>query len=289
MTDPTVDIIIPVHNAPHLTEMCLNSVARTRDPVKHRIILIDDGSDTETQSILEFFTEEHQNTVLSRNLEAQGFTKAANKGLRESSGQMAIILNSDTEVPKNWIQKLARTLFGTNGVGIVGPLSNAASYQSIPRVEPNSQERIHRQTVINELPPGMTMADVNGLLESIDWGHPIRVPLVHGFCFAVRREVMADIGYFDEITFPRGYGEENDYCFRATDAGWGLAISPDTYIWHKKSGSYSPETRADLTAASRDALISRYGKKRLDTASQSLFATSKFLRSEIGKFSHGNK
>lgn len=286
MTDPPVDIIIPVHNAPHLTEMCLSSVARTRDPAKHRVILIDDGSDTETQSILERFAEEHQNTVLSKNLEAQGFTKAANKGLRESSGQIAIILNSDTEVPTNWIQKIARTLLGTPGVGIVGPLSNAASYQSIPRVEPNARERIHRQTVINELPPVTTMADVNVRLESIDWAHPIRVPLIHGFCFAVRSEVTAEIGYFDDVNFPRGYGEETDFCFRATDAGWGLAIAPDTYVWHKKSGSYSLGTRAELVKRARHALISKYGKKRTETATESLRSTSTYLCSKIGALSN---
>lgn len=283
MTSPTVDIIVPVHNAPHLTTLCLDSVIRTRDPDNHRIILVDDGSGSETREVLEKFLSNNQNTVLNRNRESQGFTKAANSGLREVKGEMAVILNSDTQVPPMWIEKIAKTLFGTPGVGIAGPLSNAASYQSIPRTEPHATERLHRQTVINQLPPGMNIGDVNRFLELIRWDHPIRVPLIHGFCFAVQREVINEIGFFDEINFPRGFGEENDYCFRAADAGWGLAISPDTYVWHEKTGSYSQNTRAELVTNARHALISKYGKKRIETATRSLRSTSEYLRSRIGE------
>jgi len=281
MTNLTVDIIVPIHNAPHLTNLCLNSVAPTLQPGKHRLILVNDGSDRETTEILDTFAENHQNTVLLQNLSAQGFTKSANKGLRESFAQMTILLNSDTQVSPGWIEKLAATLFGTTGVGITGPLSNAASYQSIPRTEPTVDERLHRQTVRNELPPGMDIESVNRFLESIDWENPIRVPLIHGFCFAVRSEVISEIGYFDEINFPRGYGEENDFCIRASDAGWSLAITPNTYVWHEKTGSYESSERYSLISNAKGALIEKHGKVRLQNTQAAMRNTAVMISKKL--------
>lgn len=63
--------------------------------------------------------------------------------------------------------------------------------------------------------------------------------LVHGFCFGLIREVMNRVGLFYEDSFPNGYGEENDYCFRAADAGFSLVIATHTY--------FTPSQRATPT------------------------------------------
>ena len=267
---PTVDIVIPVHNALDLVTKCVNSLLRHRNQRIHRIILVDDGAGTETADYLASIAKTTTHCTLLRSDSATGFTKAANRGLRESTADMVIVLNSDTEVPSRWVEKIAEVMFNTPGVGIVGPLSNAASYQSIPRQQPNEKERLAGQTPINELPLGMTLEDVNRWLEQNMDPTPVRVPLVHGFCFAIRREAVNDVGVFDEEAFPQGFGEEDDYCIRAVDAGWSLAIATNTYVWHEKSGSYSPDRRRKLVARSREEILRRHGIERRKNALDSL-------------------
>ena len=274
---PTVDIVIPVHNALDLVTKCVNSLLRHRNQRIHRIILVDDGSGTETADYLASIAKTTTHCTLLRSDSATGFTKAANRGLRESTADMVIVLNSDTEVPSRWVEKIAEVMFNTPGVGIVGPLSNAASYQSIPRQQPNEKERLAGQTPINELPSGMTLEDVNRWLEQNMDPTPVRVPLVHGFCFAIRREVINDVGVFDEEAFPQGFGEEDDYCIRAVDAGWSLAIATNTYVWHEKSGSYTSETRRALVASGREVFLARHGHQRRTNALAALRAQGEQL------------
>src|SRR5690606_14682535 len=92
------------------------------------------------------------------------------------------------------------------------------------------------------------------------------VPLVHGFCFGVTRDVINKIGLFDEENFPKGYGEENDYCFRATDAGFQLVIATHTYVFHAKSKSYTDDERIPLMNAASATLCRLHGVHRVRRA-----------------------
>jgi GT2 family glycosyltransferase len=186
--------------------------------------------------------------------------------MRLSTAGFVILLNSDTVVTQSWAEKLADVAYGLPGVGIVGPLSNAASHQSIPEHRSSAT-----QTAVNVLPQGWSPEDVNRLCErwTIVDVLPL-VPLIHGFCFGVRRDVIEAIGLFDEERFPRGYGEENDYCFRAADSGFGLAVASHTYVFHAKSRSYDARDRVALMRAGSASLKQMYGNRRVDSAVRSM-------------------
>ena len=265
-----VDIIIPVFNSWDLVKTCIDSVLATRQSDRHKIILINDCSDKEVLSQLTNSYAKVPNFTITSNEINLGFTKSANLGLKASSAPMVIILNSDTVVSGGWIEKLERQLFSSPEIGIVGPLSNAASYQSIPRTEANEIEIQSLQTPVNEIVSGFTIEELNSYLEQKAPSHKFRVPLVHGFCFVVRREVIVDIGIFDDISFPSGYGEENDYCIRAVDSGWSLAWALDTYIFHEKSGSYNLDKRRSLVESGSKVLKEKHGSDRMKNIVMSL-------------------
>ena len=272
-----VDVVVPIHNAWDLARDSLQSVVQAREESKHKIIIVDDGSSKPVAQLLEKFCKSTANVELIRNGVAGGFCKAANQGLRASTSPVVIVLNSDTLVAGNWITKLSNTIMGVPGVGIAGPLSNAASHQSIPRNKANEREMATGQTPINKLPSGLSLEELNNILETRKPSTPFRVPLIHGFCFAIRREVLDSVGYFDEESFPMGYGEENDYCVRAVDAGWSLAISLDTYVWHHKTGSYSPEQRQELVKSGGEQFLRKHGQRRLENILESLRESGQIL------------
>lgn len=258
----TVDVLVPVHDAPVETAQCLESVLATRDPMRHRLVLIDDGSGAETAELLAGVAAREPNVLLLRSEVATGFCRAANRGLRASQAELVILLNSDTVVTGEWIGKLADAVFRPVGVGIAGPMSNAASYQSWPEASPGARERLINQTVINELPPGMSVADVDVMFEGSAPLIPVRVSAVHGFCMAIRREVLSTVGFFDEEGFADGFGEEVDYCLRAVDAGWSLVWATNTYVYHHKSASYGEARRAILARQGRNIIIQKHGELR---------------------------
>lgn len=261
--DRTIDVIVCVHNALEEVKKCLDSIVQHRNGKSQKLIIVDDGSDTPTSQYLKSFQKKHTAwTTLLRNEQAGGYTKAANKGLKASGGEFAILLNSDTIATNYWAEKMADAAFSNHSIGIVGPMSSAASHQSIPDHRNASQ-----QTAINGLPKGLTPQDMNSYCEQWASADLIpRVPLVHGFCFGIKRVVIDAIGYFDEVNFPRGYGEENDYCFRAADAGFGLVVATHTYIFHAKSKSYKSPERVKLMEAGGAALRKKHGQRRIARA-----------------------
>ena len=70
--------------------------------------------------------------------------------------------------------------------------------------------------------------------------------------------------------FPNGYGEENDYCFRAVDAGFSLVVATHTYVFHAKSRSYPDWERLVLVKAGGEALRRLHGPDRVDRAVRSM-------------------
>jgi GT2 family glycosyltransferase/glycosyltransferase involved in cell wall biosynthesis/SAM-dependent methyltransferase len=265
ISEATLDIVICVHNALEDVERCLESVDRHRGEA-HGIIIVDDGSGSETRDFLSSFSAKRTDYVrLFRNDVSTGYTKAANTGVGLSSADTIILLNSDTVVTAKWAEKLQAALHSAPGIGIAGPMSNAASYQSVPSVASTS-----RQTALNLLPEGWGPDEMNALCERHSTLPLPNVPLVHGFCFAIKREAWASVGPFDEDAFPRGFGEENDFCLKAANAGFGMVIATNTFVYHSKSKSYGEEQRHELAEASQEVLYARYGRDRITDVSRLL-------------------
>ena len=258
-----VEIVVCVHNALADVQRCLESVLRhTAQP--YRLILADDGSDPPTRDFLAAFASQQPLATLLRRDEATGYTFAANRGLGHSTAPFVVLLNSDTIITDGWLDRLVACVDSDPSTGIVGPLSNTASYQSIPALSTGDD------WAENPLPEGW---QIDRWAEEIG-GHSARhypeMPLLNGFCLLIRREVIDAIGYFDEDAFGAGYGEENDYCLRARAAGWRLALADDAYVFHAQSRSYSHSSRRELSERAGRILTERYGRTAIAAAEDAL-------------------
>ena len=182
-----------------------------------------------------------------------------NTGLKASDAPYVVTLNSDTIVTSYWLDGLIRCLRSDPTLGITGPLSNAASWQNVPDLrDPDGS------FAVNALPAGITPEDMADIVRSATRRIYPRSPFVNGFCFMLRREVLEAVGYMDEGAFPTGYGEENDFCIRAQDAGFGLAYADDTYVFHAKSKSFGNDRRRELSRAGNEAIRAKHGDARFN-------------------------
>jgi GT2 family glycosyltransferase/glycosyltransferase involved in cell wall biosynthesis len=247
----SVEIVVCVHNALADVSRCLESVVRhTTTP--YSLILVDDASEPETRDYLAEFASAHGATLL-RNEEAKRYTRAANQGLARSSADYVVLLNSDTIVTPEWLDRMVACIESDPQIGIVGPLSNTASWQSIPQVESEGD------WASNPLPPTMTPADMARLVARYSARTYPRMPFLNGFCLLIRRRLIDGIGPFDEERFGQGYGEEDDLALRARKAGWQLALSDDAYVYHAQSRSYSSTTRKQLSDRAGKVLAQKHG------------------------------
>lgn len=253
----TVSIIVCVHNALDDVRRCLHAVWRhTRMP--YELIVVDDGSHEETASWLREALVGQQATLI-RNDSAGGYTRAANQGLRAAVGSYAVLLNSDTEVTPAWLDGMVECARSGKRIGLVGPLSNTASWQSIPSLFDE-----HGDWAENPLPQGVDATEWARLLRRYGTRSYPRLDFINGFCLLIKREVLDRVGLFDETRFGEGYGEENDYAFRVRRAGFELAVADDVYVYHHQSRSYSHERRKTLCEKANNTLVSLYGQPAID-------------------------
>ena len=157
------------------------------DLVKNRLILINDNSsDTRIEPYLNSQTKE--NIIMIHNNENKGFSNNINLGMDQSKERDVILLNSDTIVTKNWVEKIVECAYSDRAIGTVTPLSNNATLCSVP----NFCEE-------NSLPEGMNIDQVAAIVEDCSLKKYPRITVAHGFCMFIKREVINTIGNFDEI------------------------------------------------------------------------------------------
>jgi GT2 family glycosyltransferase len=222
-----LSVVIPVFNAHRELSQCLASVAATVNP-RTEVIIIDDAStEPEVTQVLNKWRHDsgrawrfHSNPV------NRGFVATANRGMRLAKHDV-ILLNSDTVVTPRWLDGLRECLGSDPSIATATPWTNNGEIVSIPRFCENN-------------PAPEDPAAVAAVIAAA--GKP-EYPALHtavGFCMAISRRAIRQVGLFDAEQFGRGYGEENDFCLRAEAAGWRNVLCDDVYVAHLGGRSFGP-------------------------------------------------
>ena len=127
--------------------------------------------------------------------------------------------------------------------------------------------------MVNALPAGYNVDEYAELIHTLSARAFPRVPLLNGFCIMLRRTVLDSVGLLDEESFPRGYGEENDYCLRMRQGGFSLAIADHCFVYHAKSQSFGEE-RGELAHRGGRALAKKHGEAVIADATAALEANA---------------
>lgn len=250
-SQPKVDIIVCVYNALEDVKICLNSIIR--ETTQFRLIIIDDCSESDTENFLKDFVRRFPEHLLVRNSTNLGYTKSANNGLLLSTSPYAVLLNSDVIVTPNWLEKMIECFESDPEIGVAGPLSNCASWQSVPELFGDKGD-----WKVNLLPENYNLVQFSELVEKLSYRGFPKVDLINGFCYMIRQDVLNEIGFLDEANFPYGYGEENDFSLRVGQAGFKLAIADHVYLYHSKSKSFGHSRRKELGRQGKEALGRKY-------------------------------
>ncbi len=249
----SVDIVVCVHNALDDVQRCLDSLLEhTSQP--YRLILVDDGSGEPAAQYLRIFAGQH-GSLLLRSDSATGYPRAANRGMQASTAEFVVLLNSDVILTPQWLDRLVSCIEGDPQNGMVGPLANTASWQSVPKIEQNGD------WASNPLPQGVSAADMARMIAATSARLYAEMPLLNGFCLLIRHKLLDQVGVFDEINFSQGYGEEDDLVLRARKAGWKMALADDVYIYHAQSKSYSSDKRHALSDRAQKTLREKHGEQ----------------------------
>ncbi len=244
---PRTTVIIPVYNAPEESRAAIQSVLDHTDLKHDKLLVINDGSpDPAVAPMLAQF-EGIEGVTIVTNSPNIGYTKTINLGIRTAGEDDVVLLNSDTVVTPRWLEGLRAAAYSRPKVATVTAMSDNAGAFSFPTFNaycPRPDHLSHEEYALL-----MTQATRHCV--------PPEVPTGSGFCMFIRRALIEECGLFDEEGFPRGYGEENDFCMRALKAGWLNLVSPWSFVYHIRTASFKGEKTA-LVKAGVDVVTQRY-------------------------------
>ena len=267
-----VTIIIPIYNAYEEVVMCIDSVINTTAHLNCKIILIDDASpDDRIKPVLKKYGNISNITIIFNETNI-GYTNTVNKGIELAKDNDVILLNSDTITTYNWVENLYKTAYSNPLVGTVTAMSDNAGAFSFPE-----------SGIANPKPDKMPYNNyANIILRETVKCLPVEVPTGSGFCFFIKRDLINEIGLFDHEAFPRGYGEENDFCMRAKSIGWKNVITPYVFIFHVRTASFGDE-KTKLVEEGVSIVLERY-PSYLEEVKNAFNSTSiRYLRKMVKK------
>ena len=223
-----VSIIIVSWNTRDILADCLDSVYKTTSSIRFETIVIDNNSaDNTCQMVRTSFP----NVILIENQANRGFAAANNQGLDIAKGRYVFLLNSDTIVMQNAIEKLIDFADANPHAAVVGPkvLNKNGTLQPTCFMFPSITNMLLSATYLYKIFPKSRIFS----RERMGWWNrddQRQVDVVTGCAMLIRQQVIKQIGILDENYFM--YCEETDFCYRCKKAGWQILFTPDPQIIH---------------------------------------------------------
>jgi len=246
-----VSAVIVNWNSYELVIDCVMALRARTPKVRCEVIVVDNSQDEAGRRLWR--------TALGSGLEwifnsaNVGFAAACNQGLRRARCRYLLLLNPDAIVHEATVDAMAELLdLHADVAAVGGQLLNA---------DGTPQPSAYR------LYPGLLRAflDLTGLRYA--WlfiarsrgataerePHALRPSAwLKGACLMIRREAYEAVGPLDEGFFL--FGEDVDWCFRARQAGWQVALAPDCLVTHIGERSLMMNRQAAISAYYRSYL-----------------------------------
>jgi glycosyltransferase involved in cell wall biosynthesis len=208
MSQPAISIIIPVYNDAEGLELTVGSLLAHTDP-DAEIILVDNNSTDRTPEIAADYAADHDHITLVFEREIQSSYAARNTGIEQATGEILVFLDADQRVTDGWLTALVGCL-------------DTADYVA-PNIELDAGEN---PTLIGQY--------------NKTTGFPIEDFLTyHRYaptsCLAVRRELIDDVGEFDDRLISGG---DLEFGNRVDRAGYEFAYCPASTVIHPTRNSF---------------------------------------------------
>lgn len=236
MIPAELSLVIVSFQVRELLRQCLASLARVAESFALEMIVVDNAS---TDGSAEMVAEQFPGVRLIRNAENVGFARANNQGLRVASGRYWMLLNPDTEVPRDAANPFALMTRFMDEQPRAGACGASLMYGDGTRQHSAFRFPSLAQIYIDLFPVNWRLREskLNGRypFALYERGEPFPIDHPLGAALLVRPEAVAQVGLLDEDYFI--YAEEVDWCMRLKRAGWEIWCVPAAQIVHHEGRS----------------------------------------------------
>lgn len=250
-------LIVPIYKGYSQVHACLHSVLKSRanNSVALHLLLIDDASpEPELSAFLQSLVKPGEVSLL-RNEVNLGYLETINRAVRWQQEHLpnddVLLLNSDTLVNGNWLERLQQALHSADDIASVTPWSNNGEISSFPLIA---------QAASMPSPEQLSALDIAAAQTN---EMSVEILSCCGFCMLIRAKAMREVGGLDGINLKRGYGEEVDWCLRASGQGWRHFLVPTVFVAHAGGVSFGAEKTLRVKQ-NKQVLAARYPRYYAD-------------------------
>jgi len=260
-----LSIIIVNWNTRNLLEKCLISIYEKPQNFDFEVFVVDNASSDKS---VEMVKTGFPQVKLIANKENTGFAKANNQAIKQAQGEFVLLLNPDTEILNDSLEKTVSFMRSHAEVGIAGCriLNSDHSVQPSVRKFPDLWSQIIILLKLHRLFPKLIS---HYLISDFDYSKTQEVEQVMGAFFMIRKEIFKKIGLLDENFYI--WFEEVDFCKRVKDHGEKNYYLSDAEIIHHQGQSFKQILSLQKQKAFNRSL-KLYFKKHRPTAEYSIIS-----------------
>jgi len=234
VTHLRISVVVPTLDTRALTTACVDAVLASLLPpeVDLEVVLVDDGSRDGTAEAF----EARPGVRVVTNDAPTGFSRAVNLGVAESTGDLLVLLNSDTRVEPESLSRVVEVFESDPSLGIAGAVlrNPDGSPQWSGGREP---DLLWLFAQASGLPALLGRLPVWRRIKPLHPAFPVDVGWVCGAAMAVRASAWRDAGPFDaNYGF---YAQDLEFCLRARERGWRVRILPGFRVLHHRGATIS--------------------------------------------------
>lgn len=238
-----LSIVIVNWNTKDLLRGCLTSLYESDGDFAFETVVVDNCSSDGSAAMVR---EEFPQVRLIESEINGGYAYANNQGLRCFQARYYLLLNPDTVLPPDAVQRMLEFMETHPEVGIAGPklvMDGGELDMACRRSFPTPENSFYKLFGLSRLfPDSERFGQYN--LTYLDPDEVAEVDSVVGAFMMVRREVVEEVGCLDEQYFM--YAEDLDWAYRAKRAGWKVYYYPEVTVLHyKRQSSQQNKDRAD--------------------------------------------
>lgn len=236
-----ISIIIVSWKVRDLLEKCLKSIFEQTKNIKFEVFVVDNNSQDGT---IEMVKNKFSGVNLIINEENAGFAKANNQAIKLAKGRYVLLLNPDTQILENVLEKMVDFMDKNTNCGVAGCqlLNPDGSLQPSIRRFPRFSDQALILAKIHHFWPNLGVFK-RYLAKDVDYSQKQEVDQVMGAFMMIKHEVIEKIGLLDENFFI--WFEEVDYCQRVKNAGRKVYYTPEAKIIHYYGQSFKQHLTLD--------------------------------------------
>ena len=230
--DIALSVVIVSWNVRDLLQQCLASIEQGLGGLQMELIVVDSASSDGT---VDMIASDFPWVRILPQAENVGFPRGNNIGMSAARGRYIFLLNPDTIVLNDSLQRMMSFMDARADAGVVGPRLRYPDglVQSSRRRFPTVLTAFFESTWLEPWAPATILRSYHA--QDLPEDKTVNVDWVMGAAMMVRREVIDQVGMMDEAYFM--YSEELDWCRRIKCAGWHVIYYPEAEIIHYEGKS----------------------------------------------------